>query len=150
MESGGDLTRLSPLADLVAAKRLEATRRALGIPDFASWPPETPDGPTFSTLVTESYKWFREAWGQEIKFLGDHSRELRVNAYRVFAFSRSIAVLRTAQQHTDNPEAVRDSEGWFREACGSPRPDSRTQWIACGVRLMEQAEHALETLLDLA
>lgn len=142
--------RVARLAGLVADKRLEVTGRALRGPSFDAWPTDTADSDSFAALVSECYKWLREMWREDVWFLAERAGVLRANADGIWRFLSSIRYLRTAQQHTDNPEAVEKTERWLTDACGSANPREPDEWRKCGIALIKEAEACLEVLVGLA
>jgi len=142
--------RIIRLAELVAAERQEVTGHAIDVPEFGSWPVETADSSTFAALVTECYKWLRESWEQDVKLLRDHARDAGVVGRAVRDLTADVHALRTARQHSDNADAVRRAERWFRDSCGLSVPSTPDEWLACGAQLLSEVERALEELVGLA
>lgn len=120
-----------PLASLENARRM-----AIGV-DYVSnaRPPTAPQCSTeadFNGLVTEYYRFFREAIAVDVAFL-----QAYLHSPAVSDFDRAVYYLRTAAQHTDNADAAR-----FRTEFLSPYDD----WLEPGRVLAQMFARALTAL----
>lgn len=117
----------------------------LEAPQMSTWSFSATGEGDFKALVSDCYKWWREIWGDEIEFIGRLARDARAADLRLL--TRNIRLLRTAQQHTDNQEAVEFEREWYRLASGSSSPVADSEWEDCARALAALMARALSALL---
>jgi hypothetical protein len=140
--SRAHLSAVAADAAAVATDRLAATGQALVEPPVESWPETTLSEGEFARLVSASYTWWKESWADDVALLG----RLTGQAAVLRDFTRTLTLLRTAQQHDDVRDATVFFETWTTRACGSTPPATEADWTACGEALWEQLRTAAAAL----
>ena len=134
------------LCGVLSLHRQICTGEELDMSLTHSWPSDVSTETEFGALVSKSYMLWRETWMLDIGFL----RGPRRAGGPIWDFDDLIYKLRTAQQHSDNREAVARSEEWVKTACGRNAPATYDEWAVCGRALMLGLNVAIERLCKLA
>lgn len=127
-------------ADLaaIAAARAATTGHGLTQPPVAAWTQSTGSDGDFARLASSIYTWWKESWADDVVLLG----RLTGNPPALYEFTRSLTLIRTAQQHDDAPDATAFLELWSRRACGTASPTTPDEWRACGDALWSELRAA--------
>ncbi|MEU9712886.1 hypothetical protein AB0E21_30415 [Streptomyces sp. NPDC047967] len=126
--------------------KMLCTGEPMLVPERDQWPDAIQSEADFSVLVSGAYKLWREAWKLDVGFLINS----KGNSTEARKFDQLIYQLRTADQHTDNTEAVTRRADWTAAVCGGQSPASQDDWTSCGRALMAAFSAAVACLTALA
>jgi len=126
--------------------KMTCTGEPLSSPPRSEWPGLVTTRGDFHTLVSSVYKLWRESWKLDVGFLRTATGDSRVAR----DFDQMIYQLRTAMQHTDNPDAMAYMTEWTNDLCGGHNPTSKEDWSACGRALIAALSEAVVSLTAIA
>jgi hypothetical protein len=142
-----ELQQLAASCELLSAHKRVCTGESMISPEISTWPEDVESDALFKELVSLAYMLWREAWKQDIGFLSGVGRSNGA----MKEFDNLIYALRTANQHTDNKEALEASDKWAKNACGGrSAPATSEDWRNCGRVLLHTLNQAVQDLSAIA